>query len=160
MSATEPETPPDQRVFEAHANRPHFLAGVRRGDWRIDTVAWPIVQVTISAAARANGPETFTLRCDLTNYPVDAPTATPWDPAKGTKLTADKRPNGEDVGMVFRADWEEGRALYAAYDRVALTGHPNWAAEHPRTTWTPDRDFTWWMNRIWDLLNSDDYEGI
>ena len=159
MSTPESDTPPDQRAFEADANRPSFLAGVYRGDWKIESVDWPTVQVTIAAAARANGPGSFAFRCDFTNYPTDAPTATPWDPETDAKLAEDKRPRGEDIGMVFRTNWEEGRALYAAYDRVALAGHPNWVTEHPRTTWTGRQDLTWWVQRIWDLLNSDGYEG-
>ena len=64
-----------------------------------------------------------------------------------------KRPKGDDVGMVFRVDWEEGRALYAAYDRVALRGHLNWVTEHPRTAWNGEQDLTWWVLRIWELLS-------
>jgi len=160
MNATEPVDPPDQRAFQLDASRPAFLAGVHRGDWTIEKVAWPTVDVSIAAAPREGGPERFLLRCDLTNYPAEAPTATPWDPETHERLAADKRPKGEDVGMVFRVDWEEGRALYAAYDRVALSGHPNWVTEHPRTAWTGEQDLTWWVLRIWELLNSDDYEGI
>lgn len=160
MSAIEPSDPPDRRAFTADANAPSFKAGVVRNDWTIDSVSWPIVQITIAAAPRERGPDGFTLRCDFTNYPADAPTATPWDVTHDAVLTESQRPKGEDVGMVFRSNWEEGRALYAGYDRVALVGHPNWVTEHPTTTWTSDRDLTWWISRIWDLLNSDDYEGI
>jgi len=160
VSATEPENSPDQRAFETDATKPSFLAGVYRGDWRIDSVAWPIVTITIAAAPRETGPASFTLRCDFTNYPAHAPTATPWDPDADTKLPASRRPKGEEVGVVFRHDWEDGRALYTAYDRVALTGHQNWVIEHPRTAWNGQQDLTWWVLRIWELLNCDDYEGI
>ena len=160
MSAIEPSESPDQRAFTADANAPSFKAGVLRQDWTIDRVNWPIVQITIAAAPRKDGPDGFMLRCDFTNYPAAAPTATPWDVTRDAPLTETQRPKGEDVGMVFRSNWEEGRALYCGYDRVALAGHPNWMSEHPNTTWTVDRDLTWWVSRVWDLLNSDDYEGI
>ena len=160
MSAIEPDTPPDQRAFEADANAPAFLAGVYRGDWTIDSVDWPKVQITIAAAPREGASDSFTLRCDLTNYPAQAPTATPWDLETATLLPQSKRPKGERVGMVFRFDWEQGRALYAPYDRVALVGHPGWATDHPRYLWTATRDLAWWVERVWDLLNSDVYEGI
>jgi hypothetical protein len=160
VSAIEPDVPPDQRAFEADANAPTFLAGLYRGDWNIDSVSWPSVQITIAAAPREGAPSSFTLRCDLTNYPAQAPTATPWDPDTDTLLAQSKRPKGERVGMVFRSDWEQGRALYAPYDRVALAGHPGWATDHPRYMWTGAQDLAWWVERIYDLLNRDDYEGI
>jgi hypothetical protein len=160
VSATEPETPPDQRAFNEQASAPSFLAGLYRGDWTIEAVAWPTVYVSVAAAPRSGAPERYQLRCDFTNYPADAPTAAPWDPDKNSVLSAEKRPKGEDVGMVFRMDWEAGRALYCAYDRVALTGHQNWVTEHRRTAWNGTQDLTWWVLRIWELLNSDDYEGI
>jgi hypothetical protein len=160
VSSTEPDTPPDKRAFEAHANAPAFLAGVYRGDWKIDSVNWPKVQFTVTAAPREGAPSSFTLRCDFTNYAADAPTATPWDPDTNTVLAPNKRPKGELVGMVFRFDWEQGRALYAPYDRLALAGHPGWKVEHPRYIWTGKQDLAWWVERIWDLLNSDDYVGL
>ena len=160
MSAADPENPPDQRAFNEHASAPSLLAGVYRGDWTIEAVAWPTVHISVAAAHRPGAPERFHLRCDFTNYPTDAPTATPWDPDTNSILPAERRPKGEDVGMVFRSDWEAGRALYCAYDRVALTGHQNWVTEHPRAAWNGTQDLTWWVLRIWELLNSDDYEGI
>jgi hypothetical protein len=160
VSPTEHLTRPDQRVFDAHSNAPSFLAGVCRGDWKIESVNWPVVIVSIAAAPRHGAPDRFWLRCDLTNYPADGPTATPWDPAANAQLAADRRPKGDDVGMVFRTDWEGGRVLYAAYDRVALANHQNWVTEHPRTAWISTRDLTWWVTRIWELVNDDDYLGI
>lgn len=160
MSATEPDLPPDQRAFNLDANKPTFLAGVHRGDWRIEEVAWPTVDIFIAAAPRPGAPTRFWLRCDFTNYPADAPTATPWDLDTNNKLAAGKRPKGDHVGMVFRSDWEEGRALYAAYDRVALIGHPNWRTEYPRTAWNGTQDLAWWAMRIWELVNDDDYLGV
>lgn len=160
MSAFEPVTRPDHRVFDAHAKTPSFLAGVFRGDWRIESVNWPTVIISIAAAPRDGAPDRFWLRCDLTNYPADSPTATPWDPDTNAQLAADRRPKGDDVAMVFRRDWEDGRALYAPYDRVALTSHQNWVTEYPRTAWDATRDLTWWATRIWELLNDDDYLGI
>jgi hypothetical protein len=160
MSAPEPDVPPDRRAFNRDASQPSFLAGVQRGDWTIEMVAWPTVEISISASPRPGAPARYWLHCNLTNFPADAPTATPWDPDTNEKLAADKRPKGDDVGMVFRADWEDGRALYVAYDRVALTGHANWITECPRTAWNGTQDLTWWVMRIWELLNDDDYLGI
>lgn len=152
--------PPDLRTFDQHAKQPTFLAGVYRENWAIESVAWPRVDISVAAAERKGAPARFWLHCDFSNYPADAPTATPWDPDTGTTLGSDKRPKGEYVGVVFRDDWEAGLALYAAYDRVALAGHQNWLSEHPRTTWNGTQDLTWWVQRIWELLNNDDYLGV
>jgi len=160
MTSAEADEPPDQRAFNIDASSPAFVAGVYRGTWSIDRCEWPSVDITVAAAPRPNAPSSFTLRCDFTNFPSEAPTATPWDRSTNAKLDASRRPKGEIVGMVFRYDWEEGRALYAAYDRVALDGHRNWLTEHPRTAWDATRDLTWWVNRISDLLHDDDYEGV
>jgi hypothetical protein len=160
MSATEPDTPPDQRNFEQQSQRATFLAGVRRGSWNIENVTWPTIDLSISAAPRVGAPARYWLRCDFSNFPADAPTATPWDPEANVKLAANKRPKGEFVAVVFRSDWEDGRALYAAYDRVALAGHQNWVTECQRTAWDGTQDLTWWVLRIWELLNDDDYLGI
>jgi hypothetical protein len=156
---TEPPAP-DRRAFEAQLGSARFLAGVERGDWRVVSYAWPTVVVEVAAAPRDHGPEAFALRCDVSGYSSTAPTATPWDVSTGAVLNAARRPKGERVGMVFRTDWENGTALYAPFDRVALQGHPGWRDQHPRHTWDASRDFTWFLERVFDLLNNDDYVGI
>lgn len=160
MSAIETAISPDQRVFDAHAKAPSFIAGLLRRDWAIEAVSWPTVTLSIAAAPRKGAPDRFWLRCDFTNYPSDGPTATPWDPKTDAQLADGQRPKGDDVSIVFRTDWEGGRVLYAAYDRVALASHQNWVTEHPRTAWNATHDLTWWVTRIWELLNDDDYLGI
>lgn len=152
---------PDQRAFKVDVSSAPFFAGVYRGDWTINSIDWPTMSITIGAAERADAPCAYTLRVDLTNYPIQAPTATPWDLTTGMPLDAANRPKGEIVGMVFRTDWENGLALYAPYDRVALDGHPGWAADHPRYAWNGTQDIAWWVRRIWDLVNDEaDYVGI
>lgn len=160
MSALEPDSPPDQRAFDEQANDPAFRAGVHRGCWRIERVTWPVVDISVAAVPREGAPDRFVLRCDLTNFPANAPSATLWDPDTDAMLPIERRPKGEDAGVVFRVDWEGGRALYAPYDRVGLSTHQNWATDYPRTAWTPTRTLTWWVNRIFELLNDDDYTGI
>lgn len=148
---------PDERTFRAHLDRVAFQAGVDRGRWRVVSIAWPHALIAVSAAPRLDSPDEFFLRFDLTGYPQQAPTATPWDPATDAKLPAERRPRGEIVGFVFRADWKE--ALYAPYDRIALQDHANWSAEHRGDTWTGSCDITFVLKRVHRLLDADDYLG-
>ena len=129
--------------------------------WRVISINWPVVVVAVAAASRAGAPSEIALRFDLTNFPVSAPTATPWDLSTGVALDVAKRPKGGRASTVFRRDgWEQGRALYAAYDRVALAGHANWAQESPQLLWRPGRTLQFFLEQIYDLVNCDAYQGI
>ena len=152
---------PDERVLRDHVAGIRFLEGVERGRWRIvDDIEWPVALVAVSAAPRENAPTEYFLRFDLSGYPETAPTATPWDPNTGDVLQQELRPKGTQVGHVFRADWENGRALYVAFDRVALNSHPNWRTEHPRRVWDSSKDLTWILQKLHEMLSNDDYTGI
>ena len=152
---------PDERIFREHVASARFQEGIERGRWRIvGDIAWPVVLVAVSAAPRDGAPSEYALRFDLTEYPETAPTATPWNPASGKVLEQELRPKGERVGYVFRTDWNEGKALYAPFDRVALNSHPNWGTQHPRRAWNPRKDLAWLLHILHELLNNDDYTGI
>lgn len=152
---------PDERVFREHVTSTRFREGVERGRWRIvGEIAWPVVLVAVAAAPRDGAPPEHAVRFDLTGYPETAPTATPWNPAAGGVLEQELRPKGERVGRVFRIDWENGKALYAPFDRVALNSHPNWKTQYPRQAWNSTRDLTWLLQILHEMLNNDDYTGI
>ena len=154
-------TLPDEHALRGHLASPRFLDGVERAKWRVvGDVEWPHVFVAVSAAQRDNGPREFLLRVDAAGYPESAPTLTPWDPETGNVLGAESRPKGERAAVVFRSDWEGGRALYAPFDRVALKGHPGWRQEHPRRVWHARRDLAWILQYLHDLLNDADYAGV
>jgi len=150
---------PDQRSFHAHLERVPFQAGVDHGRWRVVGIAWPHAIIAVAAAPRPDSPAEFHLRMELTGYPQQAPIITAWDPVADGVLAARKRPRGEIVSVVFRADWEHGRALYAPYDRIALQSHPNWAREYPGQAWNSSRDIIFVVSDLHRLLNSDDYQG-
>ncbi len=152
---------PDERVFRDHVTSVRFLEGVERGRWRIEgEIAWPVALVAVSAAPRENAPTEYFLRFDLSGYPDTAPTATPWNQVSGDILQQELRPKGTRVGYVFRTDWENGRALYAPFDRVALDSHSNWRKEHPRGVWDSSKDLTWILQKLHAMLNNDDYTGV
>ena len=152
---------PDERALRAHLTGTRFREGVERGRWRVvGEVTWPVVLVAVAAGPRGNAPAEYFLRFDLGGYPEAAPTAMPWNPASGDVLREELRPKGTRVGHVFRTDWENGRALYAPFDRVALSSHPNWRTTHPRRVWDSSRDLTWILQLLHEMLNNDDYTGI
>ena len=152
---------PDERVLRAHVASAQFINGVECGKWRIvGGIDWPSALVAVSAASREGAPEEFFFRCDLAGYPNAAPTATPWDPATGDVLDEAKRPKGDGLGLVFRTDWEGGRALYAPFDRVALSSHDGWQSRYPRRTWDATKTLAWILQILHAMLNDAGYAGI
>ena len=151
--------PPDERAVRADLASPRFRAGVDAGMWRLVSFEWPVGVFVVAAAERDNSPPEYALRIDLTGYPQQAPTATPWDLNLGAALTAEGRPKGERVGHVFRSDWEHGQALYAPWDRTALQSHVEWPTTHSTYAWHPGRDVAFFLTCVHDLLNDDEYLG-
>ena len=152
---------PDERAFREHLTSARFQEGVTRGRWWIvGDVGWPVVLVAVTAAPRDSAPSKYVLRFDLTGYPEMAPTATPWNQTTGDVLGQELRPKGESVGHVFRTDWEDGKALYAPFDRVALNSHSNWKTQYRRRAWDSSKDLTWLLQILHEMLNNDDYTGI
>ena len=152
---------PDERVLREHLTDFRFETGVRRGRWRIvGCIEWPHVLIAVSAAQRKNSPEEFFFRFDLSGYPAEAPTATPWNPTVAGVLAPELRPKGERIGYVFRSDWENGLALYAPCDRVALRWHPDWQHTYASNAWDATKDLTWVLQFLYRLLNDEDYKGI
>lgn len=150
------QLPPDADAVREHLASARFQQGVDSGRWRVIDEAFPIVTVAVSAAGRRGGAPEYALRIDLTRYPHEAPTFEPWHPGDGRRLTAAERPAGGRAAAIFRTDWENGRALYAPYDRVALTGHGNWIDAYPRSVWRPTRDLAFVLDQLWEVLNDAD----
>lgn len=160
MAIAAPMTP-DERALHEHLKSPRFMAGVEQKRWRIEgEIEWPHALIAVSAAPRPNAPGEFFLRFDLAGYPAAPPTAAPWDPDRGGVLAADRRPKGERAGVVFRCDWKNGTALYAPFDRVALTGHGDWTKRHPLHAWNEKRNLAWVLEYLHGLLNAPDYAGV
>lgn len=150
----------DEAAVRAHLGSARFLAGVVAKRWRLVAVDWPYVVIAVTATPRPGAPAEVVIRFDLSGYPTYAPTGMPWDVERACQLEHAKYPKGDRVSEVFRTNWEGGRALYAAYDRVALQGHSNWPAEHPRSCWNAGRDLSFVLDKIADLLTSEDYLGV
>ena len=151
---------PDERAVRADLRSARFQLGVDGGRWRLLSFDWPVGLFAVAAADRAGSPVEYALRVDFSGYPQRAPTATPWDVDCNELLSADKRPKGYRVGRVFRCNWNDGQALYAPWDRVALEGHPNWANDHVIFAWHAQRDIAFFLGCVYELLNDDDYTGV
>ena len=75
-------------------------------------------------------------------------------------LEENMRPKGGRVEHTFRCDWEDGRALYAPFDRVALSGHSDWLEKHPSRAWNGNKDIVSVLGFLHEELNDADYKGI
>ncbi|WP_420443042.1 DUF7665 family protein [Candidatus Poriferisodalis sp.] len=151
---------PDERGLRAALETVRFQSGVDGGRWRLVDLDWPIGIFAVSAAARPNSPSEYGLRIDLSGYPQRPPTATPWDLGLNASLAADRRPKGPRAGHVFRTNWEHGQALYAPWDGRGLNAHSEWAQDHPADAWHAERDIAFFLGRVHELVNADDYSGI
>ncbi len=160
MTTAENPPGPDERIFRYHLGCVAFVAGESAGRWRLVSVDWPHAVIAIAAALRPDALDEVVLRFELTNYPNGAPTGMPWDIDRGQQLDHRRYPKGEVVGPVFRTDWENGRALYTAYDRVALQSHSDWVSRYPRSAWNPSRTIVFYLNQVHAILNDTGYTGI
>jgi hypothetical protein len=161
---------PDQRLFQYDLLSAEFRIGMEKSHWGFpgndalsDGIAWPKILLWIAAAPRSNAPDRFSIMLDAAGYRSVPPTGTFWDTSSRTPLEPSKRPKGKPnsrVAKVFRTDWENGRAFYHPYDRVAAQGHPNWAKEQPHLVWTDNHTIVDFLVEFHSLLNSGDYLGI
>jgi hypothetical protein len=146
----------DEIAVRAHLASGRFLAGVAAKRWRLIDLTWPVAIIAITASPRTNGPEEWFFRFELTGYPQQTPTAMPWDLAHGQRLADQNYPKGERVQEVIRPGLDY---LYASYDRGGLASHPEWRTTYTRSAWDATRDLTFVLDKLSDLLTSDDYAG-
>lgn len=145
---------PDERALLADLESGRFLAGEARKRWRLVTVDWPGVQISITAREDHE----FVLRFDCSGYPQNPPTARLWNTEKNTPLEASLWPKGGGrIAAVFNPDWKSGVALYLPCDRTAIEGHDNWRHEHPSKIWNPAKGIMQYVEIVHELLQSRDY---
>ena len=150
----------DEKVFREHISAGPFQSGEANGRWRLLDINWPQVFIVIVAAERDNAPSEYTFRFDCCDYPATSPTAQPWDWVQQSPLSHDKWPGGSGrVQVAFNPGWND-QALYLPCDRLALIGHENWRTQHPDMIWSRDKDITFYLRIIYDLLHSSTYSGV
>lgn len=160
----------DQRLFEADIASAAFRIGAEKCLWGLaeaealpPSVAWPMVYLWMAAASRISAPNRYYVALNAENYRSQPPTGTFWDPIGKLTLANELRPKGRAgsrFAKVFRTDWEDGRAFYHPYDRVAAQSHPNWPAEQPHLVWTADHTIVHYLEEFQSLLMSSDYVGL
>lgn len=153
---------PDEYAVRQHVAAGAFQAGVARGHWRLLDVQWPFVLFAVSAAERPCSPPEFVLRLEMEGYPHIAPTGSLWDFDQDCSLASERRPNGDRAAQLFRTDgWTGGAtAMYAPWDRVGLQAHPEWAEAYPLEVWHSDRDITFILANVRQVLTDDAYLGV
>jgi hypothetical protein len=160
---------PDERALYADLQSVEFLIGVSKGQWGLAALPnsnvglpWPHSLVWIAATPRACAPDRFFFRLDCLGYPTVPPTGTVWDLVANEQLSAAGRPKGTgQVEMMFRTDWEGGRAFYHPYDRVAAQSHPDWPGKYPHLLWNPStHTIVLLLSELYALLHSPNYRGI
>ena len=124
-------------------------------------LSWPKVVLWVAAGVRDNSPDRFYICLDCQNYPNDPPTGNFWDIETKELLVPAERPKGKDnVGKVFRVDWEGGIAFYYPYDRLASKSHANWKQKYPYLVWDSNNTIVDLLTEIHQLLNCNDYTGV
>lgn len=165
MTSNQDVNSPDKQCFRNHIQNGRFRLGIEDNKWRListDLVDWPKTIIAIRPAPLDNAPGEYTFRFDLDQYPNQAPTAQPWDAENNTPLAPDKWPKGKPdsrVAQVFRPEWNRGQSLYLPCDRLAIQGHPDWVNQHRRYLWSVDKDISFFLGILYELLNSSNYQG-
>lgn len=142
---------PGALALDAHLRSGRFLAGVAKGRWRLQELAWPVASILVFARDGRG----FVVRLQCDGYPQTAPTGTLWDPSTGAQLSRALWPRGGRVSQMFNPDWKTG-TIYVPCDRVSREGHDNWAAEHPALNWDPARGILQYIEACWETLQSNE----
>jgi hypothetical protein len=135
-----------------------FISGVDRGKWElvggVEAIKWPFSILWVQAVARLMSDSRIFLRFNLENYPKSAPTACPWDIIQNCKLQNGSWPRGPyNVSTVFNPGWNNGMALYAPCDRVAMQGHDGWQHQFPQWWWRSDFTIVKYLEFVHQCLN-------
>jgi hypothetical protein len=152
---------PDHRALREHLSAGEFLLAAHLGRWRVVKLEWPHLTIEVEASPRGGAPSCYGLRFACQGYPQQAVTGRLWDLEADAPLPAAHWPKGRSrVAAVFRPDWKDGACLYLPCDRLSMEGHANWPSEYPAQLWRPERGIIGYLEAVYELLQSNDYEGI
>lgn len=157
---------PAQRLMEFDLQSPEYISGAWEGLWGQtphSRVEWPRQLFWIAVPPRAGAPDKYFVLLDTTGYRAASPTGTFVDPQTLAQLDNPRRPKGREnsrFAKVFRTDWEEGRAFYHPYDRVATATHDQWTTTMPRKIWTSRHTIVDYLEEFHAMFQSEDYLGV
>ncbi|HTK20787.1 MAG TPA: hypothetical protein VL442_14775 [Mucilaginibacter sp.] len=147
----------DKSMFLKHIDEFEFQNGIVNGMWGFHnespTTDWPHVTIWVQTSTIYYAPGKCDIRFTLDGYPVTAPNAVPWSIENKAILASDQWPKGHiALDKVFKPSWKTG-GLYAPYDRLPLSDHPNWPTEYPDSAWRKTFKITEYLLFIHKLLN-------
>jgi hypothetical protein len=147
----------DKSMFLKHIGEFEFQDGLDKEMWGFQfedpTSTWPDVFIWTQTPAKYYALGKCYLRFNLDGYPVTAPAACPWDTASNDILAPGEWPKGATaIDKVFNPNWRNF-ALYAPFDRVPLSDHPDWPTKYPEYCWRKTFKITDYLLFIHSLLN-------
>ena len=153
---------PDEALFHAHLEDAPFQAGVDSGKWALHgeqaDLAWPRPVFWVLADDDLLAAGKLFLRFTVDGYPQNAPTACPWDIEKNCRLDPTLWPKGPgNVSKVFNPTWNNGVALYAPCDRMAMPNHEVWKPQFPNVWWQPSYTIVVYLDFVHSCLNRRKY---
>ena len=147
----------DKSMFLKHIGEFEFQDGVAKGMWGLHsedlTTAWPHIVIWVQVSPAYYKPGKCYLNFTLDGYPITPPNAVPWDIENDVILPSDQWPKGDTaLDKVFRPAWKTG-GLYAPYDRLPLSDHPDWPEKYPESYWRKSFKLIDYLLFIHQLLN-------
>jgi len=142
---------PTEVAVQNHMQKASFLRGVACGRWKVLGFTFPELFVQVAAVDEHGNGKTYAFRFIVDGYPDLAPDVRCWDMATNALLPADARP--QTPARTREAFKEWGHGMYRPWDRNGAT-HNNWAAIHPQLAWHAERDLTFILEDLHDLLNA------
>ena len=147
---------PDKRTFEAHLKSVRFVAGIEEDRWQILNSDFPHLYVRVMGKDSESGASfthDFHLVCD--GYPLPGPFVERWNFESKSRppppVIAYSSPGFCDA----MKDWEQVQGvhggIYRSWQRHAAV-HNDWAQKRPDEAWHRERELTFIMERLYDLV--------
>jgi hypothetical protein len=145
---------PDRKTYESHLCAFRFMVGIDQGRWVVLKSEFPNLYIRVIGKDDDSGitfTQDFHLVCD--GYPYPGPFVERWD------FDANCRPSpvahGSPGFVDALKDWSESGGIhggiYRGWQRIAST-HNGWAQKYPDQAWNKDRDLTFIMEKLYELV--------
>jgi hypothetical protein len=129
-----------------------FLRGIACGRWKVLSFSFPELYIQVAAVDPQGNPKAFCFRVLVDGYPSLAPDVRCWDFDANASLPASARPQAPHRSHEAFKEWG-GHGVYRPWDRNGAL-HNNWATNHPQLAWHSERDLTFILEDLHELLNA------